>query len=104
MNHGASDAGAVALVFWMFAIYGMVFLVMMACTVLWIVELVDCVRRQFHDPNEKIVWVLVIALTHFIGALIYLCVGRHKGWLPGEAPPKGYYPPPPPAAGPSGHG
>ena len=50
----------------------------------WIWALVDCVRRTFAGDNEKLIWVVVIVLANTIGAIIYLIVGRPKGWLPGE--------------------
>ena len=45
-------------------------------TVLWIWMLIDCATKEPSTGNDKIVWILVIALTHWIGALIYLLVRR----------------------------
>ena len=42
----------------------------------WIWMLVDCATKEADTGNNKVVWILVIALTHFIGALIYLFVRR----------------------------
>jgi hypothetical protein len=42
----------------------------------WVWMLVDCVRNQSISGNERVVWVLVIVLTHFLGALIYFFAGR----------------------------
>lgn len=53
-------------------------------TVFWIIELVDAARRQFSEPNLKIVWLLVIFFAHILGALIYYFVGKKQGILPGE--------------------
>ncbi|PKM92346.1 MAG: hypothetical protein CVU81_00920 [Euryarchaeota archaeon HGW-Euryarchaeota-1] len=39
--------------------------------VLWIVMLIDCIKRDFPKENEKILWILIIALTSYIGAIIY---------------------------------
>lgn len=44
----------------------------------WVWMLVDAVRNKGLDQNERIVWIIVIALTHFIGALLYLIFGRPK--------------------------
>lgn len=55
-----------------------------AATVFWIVELIDALRRQFNDDATKIIWVLVIIFTHFIGALIYYFAGKPMGRLPGQ--------------------
>lgn len=46
--------------------------------VFWIWMLVHAVQNKGLDQTEKIVWVLVIALLHLLGALIYFFVGRPK--------------------------
>jgi len=46
--------------------------------VFWIVMLIDCIRSRNISSNEKIAWVVVIALTHFLGALIYFFAGRNR--------------------------
>ncbi|QQE13963.1 PLDc_N domain-containing protein [Planctomycetota bacterium] len=43
----------------------------------WIWALVDCCSKDFKD-NDKIVWILVIVFTYWIGALIYFLIGRQK--------------------------
>jgi hypothetical protein len=53
----------------------------LATTIFWIVMLVDAIRREFSDSTMKIVWVLVIVFTHFLGALIYYFIGRPNGRL-----------------------
>lgn len=50
--------------------------------VLWIVALVDAIRvpdDSLYRSGNKVVWVLVIALTGFIGAIIYYAAGRPSG-------------------------
>jgi len=44
--------------------------------VFWILVLIDCLKNERSEGNDKIVWVLVIVLAHWIGALIYLLVRR----------------------------
>ncbi len=43
--------------------------------VFWIWMLIDC---AIHEPsgNDKIVWIIIIAVTHVIGAAIYFFVKR----------------------------
>jgi len=63
---------------------------------LWIFALVDCVRVQddsMYRSGTKLIWVLVIALTQVIGAIIYLVIGRPEG---GTRPPTVGIPLPPP--------
>ena len=55
---------------------------------LWIWALIDCVQRDFKD-NDKIVWVLVIVLLSWIGAIMYLVVGRPRGTKTPPSPPPG---------------
>ena len=47
-------------------------------TILWIWTIIDCVTRERSEGNEKLIWILIIVLTHWIGALIYLLVRRPK--------------------------
>jgi hypothetical protein len=44
----------------------------------WIWMLVDAAQNRGLEQNERIVWIIVIALTHLLGALIYLIFGRPK--------------------------
>ena len=44
--------------------------------VLWIWTLIDCIKNEPSKGNDRIMWVLVIALTNWIGALLYLIVRR----------------------------
>ncbi len=52
-------------------------------TAFWIVELVDAARRQFPDQSVKVLWLVVILFTHFVGALVYYFVGKKQGVIPG---------------------
>ena len=47
-------------------------------TAFWIWMLIDCIKNENISGNEKIAWVLVIALTHFLGAAIYFFAGRNQ--------------------------
>ena len=44
--------------------------------VLWIRALLHCVRNRNLSESSRIVWVVVICLTHFIGAVLYFLFGR----------------------------
>ena len=50
--------------------------------VFWIWMLVDAIQNRGLSDTEKLIWVLVILFTHFLGALIYFCVGRPKKTAP----------------------
>jgi len=45
---------------------------------LWIWTLIDCITNEPQEGNERIVWVVVIAVAQLVGALIYLIVRRPK--------------------------
>ena len=57
------------LMFFMIAILGMV---------VWIIMLIDCLKRKFPSDNEKIAWVLVLVLTHWIGVILYYFLVKRK--------------------------
>ena len=46
--------------------------------VFWIWMLVHAITNNGLTDIEKLIWVIVILFTHFIGAVIYFFVGRPK--------------------------
>ena len=42
-----------------------------------IIALIDVVRNEF-TGNNKIVWLLVVLLGNFLGALLYFIIGRKQ--------------------------
>lgn len=44
--------------------------------VFWVWMIIDCAQRRFKNNVEKIVWIVVIVLGSWIGALVYLLVIR----------------------------
>lgn len=52
--------------------------VSIACFAFWIWMLIHAIQNKGLSDGEKTAWVLVIALLHFLGALIYFFVGRPK--------------------------
>ena len=48
----------------------------------WIWMLISAVQNKGLTDGEKIAWVLVIALLHVLGSLIYFFVGHPKRNLP----------------------
>ena len=55
-------------------------ILILACSfaplIFWIWTLVDCVKNEASSGNDKIVWVLVIFFTNFIGAFLYILIRR----------------------------
>lgn len=55
-------------------------LLLLAITVVgigfWIWMIVDCATNEPADGNDKLIWILIIVFTNWIGALIYFCARR----------------------------
>ena len=56
----------------------MILIIGLGGLVLWIWTLIDCITNEPPEGNERIVWVVVIAVAQLLGALIYLIVRRPK--------------------------
>jgi len=52
------------------------FLFALVATIFWIWMLVEAATKESGQGNEKIIWILVILFTHWIGALIYFFARR----------------------------
>jgi hypothetical protein len=54
------------------------FSVLLGClaTVFWLWMLIDCLSYEPSQGNDKILWVLVIVLTHGLGAVLYYFIRR----------------------------
>jgi hypothetical protein len=59
--------GSFELLFLLVGITGLVF---------WAWMIVDCATHEPSQGNDKIVWILIIVFTNWIGALIYYFVRR----------------------------
>lgn len=42
----------------------------------WVYALYDCVRNDFRDPNQKLIWVILILFAPVIGTFLYLSMNR----------------------------
>lgn len=92
MSSGPDPLAAIAI---LVAIYGGLLLLVVAGTVLWVVALLDCVRREFKDPSLRLVWAIVIVATHALGAILYMLIGRGQGFIPVAGTTFPASPPPP---------
>ena len=45
-------------------------------TVFWVWALVDCLLNKTLGDTEKIVWVLVLLLSHIVGTVLYFLLAR----------------------------
>jgi hypothetical protein len=54
----------------------------LAAFAFWIWMLIHAAQNKGLSEGEKVAWVLIIVLVHFLGAVIYFFVGRPKAKLP----------------------
>jgi nitrate reductase gamma subunit len=48
----------------------------LAVFVFWLRMIIECATRESSEGNTKIIWMLVILLTSWLGALIYYFIRR----------------------------
>jgi hypothetical protein len=56
--------------FWMIGIFG---------TIFWLWMLVDCATRIHRGEQNLVGWLVVVACTHLVGAMIYYLCARNPG-------------------------
>ena len=39
--------------------------------VFWILMIIDAAKREFPNPNDRVMWILIVVLTSWIGSIIY---------------------------------
>lgn len=60
-------------------LYCFIFLAILGSSILWIVMLVDCLtRKDYQNPDDKLLWAIVILLTHALGGIIYYFMVKRK--------------------------
>jgi prolipoprotein diacylglyceryltransferase len=62
---------------------GSLFFLMVGLAVLlgfafWLWMLVDCATKESDQGNTKIVWIIIIVFTNFVGAIVYFLVQRPR--------------------------
>lgn len=62
--------------FWPFAAVGMIIAIIIGILLFafWIWMIIDCAKRNFKNDLEKIIWIIIIVLLGWIGALVYYIV------------------------------
>ena len=43
----------------------------LGASVFWVFMIVECATKEPAEGNDKLIWILIIIFTHWIGALIY---------------------------------
>jgi len=49
-----------------------------ACFGFWVWALIDCATNEPDNTNNKVVWIIIIACAHCIGAIVYLLCRRDQ--------------------------
>ena len=44
--------------------------------IVWLLVLVDCLRNEPAEGNDRIVWTLVLVFTSLLGIVLYLAIRR----------------------------
>lgn len=76
----AAAATGAAAIFGGFLLFWVIFGLGGFALFLW--ALIDVIRRQFPNPNDKILWIVLIVFIGWLGPILYLIVGRKKGTIP----------------------
>jgi hypothetical protein len=48
----------------------------LVASIFWVWMIIDCATKEPAEGNDKLVWILIIVFTHWIGAAIYYFVRR----------------------------
>jgi hypothetical protein len=45
-------------------------------TIFWVIMIIECATKESSQGNTKVIWILIIVFTYWIGALIYYFIRR----------------------------
>ena len=60
----------------LFSLCGMLF--GMALFAFWVICILDIVKGEFRNSNDKLVWLLLVILVPALGTILYLLIGRKQ--------------------------
>ena len=61
-----------------FFIIILIIAIAIAAFVFWILMLIDCIKRDFRDSNEKVIWVLLMIFLQVLAAILYYFMIKAK--------------------------
>jgi hypothetical protein len=61
----------------MIGAWQIILMFILICILPTVIALIDIVRNEF-TGNNKIVWLLVVLLGNFLGAVLYFIIGRKQ--------------------------
>jgi hypothetical protein len=53
-------------------------MITLALTIVWVLAIIEIVRSEFVDKDERLIWLLLVIVVPFIGTLLYVMIGRKK--------------------------
>lgn len=59
-----------------FGVQEIILMTMVVMFGIWIAAIIDIVRSNFSDSNQKLVWILIVIFVPFIGTILYFTLGR----------------------------
>jgi len=63
----------------MLAAFGIVFFLLVL--IIPAIVLIDILKHQF-ESNDKLIWVIIVIFLNFVGAILYLVIGRRQRIIP----------------------
>lgn len=54
----------------------LILLVVAGMFALWVAAIIDIVRSNFVDNNQKLVWIVIVVMIPFLGTILYFALGQ----------------------------
>ncbi len=67
LTQAVGNLMAVGFIFWLF---------MMVLVVIWIFSLIDVIRSDFKNQNNKTIWMLLLIFLAPLGTILYQLIGK----------------------------
>lgn len=81
MQEQAAGAAAAALGTG-FIIIALLWLLGLALFVTWIISLVEVIKSEFKNSNDKTMWLLLLIFIAPLATVLYQIIGRGQRWTP----------------------
>jgi len=56
--------------------FGFILLISVIGLIAWITTLVRIIKSEFRNPNDKIMWIIIVCILGLVGAILYLIFGE----------------------------
>ena len=54
------------------------FVISIGLLIFWIATLIDCAKNEPAEGNDRIIWIVVIAVLGWLGAVLYVLIQKPK--------------------------